>query len=113
MTISVEEQNIICENLTTDLGFCKKVEECFHKKYFGQKILFHYTYGKWLMSFFFYLERKVGEETVRQLVDCVEDSFTYKMSELKKLGWCTNYQVQTEKVVMNKFYSRIRVSFPN
>ena len=65
------------------------------------------------MLFFFYFERKVDEETVCQLVDCVEEFFIYKMSELKMLGWCSNYQIQTEKLVMKEVYSKIRVSFPN
>ena len=103
MTISVEEQKIIGENLTAELGFCKTVEECFHKKSFGQKILFRYTHSKWLMSFFFFTwkERLMKKPYVNLLI------------ALKKLGWCANYQVQTEKVVMKEFYSRIRVSFPN
>ena len=119
LTAAFEKRSIIpgekhiSENLEAELKLFKVVEDCFAGLSFDQTIIFRYTYRKWLLSFFFLLEKEVGPDVIDKIVDCLENLFKKNKVELKDLGWCGDYQAQTEKVEMTGYSYRITVSFPN
>ena len=90
--LDFEDKVVIGSNLTAEAGFCNRAGDIFYQNHFNPKILSRSNYSWLLMSFFFFFEKEVDEDTNQNLARCVEEAYFLKKDLLKKLGWCANYR---------------------
>ena len=105
------EDKVIGNNLTTEAAFCNKVGDIFYQNHFNQKILFRNYYSRLLMSFFFFFEKGLDEDTNQKLARCVEEAYFLKKDLLKKLGWCANYRAFNRPVPFPKYRCMLIINF--
>ena len=58
LTISVQKEELVEENLSQELKLCKAVKEKFSEAVFDQKVLFGFQCGKRVIGFVFTTETK-------------------------------------------------------
>ena len=63
MNILDFEEKVIGNNLTSEAAFCNRVGDIFDQNHLNQKILFESNYNRLLMSFFFFFEKGLDEDT--------------------------------------------------
>ena len=107
------EDKVIGNNLTAEATFCNKVWDIFDETYLNQKILFRSKYSRLLVSFFFFFEKGLYEDTNQKLARCVEEAYFLKKYLLKKLGWCANYRAFNWPVPFSGYRWTLIINFSN
>ena len=83
MNIFDFEDKVIGNNLNAEAAFCNRVGDIFDQNHFNQKILFQSNYSRLLMTFFFFFEKGLNENTNQKLAWFVEEGYFLKKDLLK------------------------------
>ena len=111
--LDFEEKVIGSNNLTAEAAFCNRVGDTFDQNHLNQKILFQSNYNRLLMSFFFFFEKGLDEDTNQKFAPCVEEPYFLKKDLLKKLSYCANYRVFNRPVPFPKYHCVLIINFSN